>query len=191
MNFNGKELKPRRSYFFILLLAPAICHVKFPALMSKSTRSNGRRSIKGLIPPVANTRRHRELISPNRGNKREAVASRRKIERPRREMDLPERLDGASPPGSNESFVLAKGRKRPSFVRLVRCGSAANEKLVPRLWRESDLTCEGGRENVRPIRRTVSWFRILLLCQNDHWERSFLSLLPLPLYRGFFSNVNG
>ena len=113
---------------------------KIPALMSKSTRSNGRRSIKGLIPPVANTRRHRELISPNRGNKR--GASRWKIERPGREMDLlelDERWTSASPRRSNGSFVLAKGR-RPPFVRLVCSRSAANEKLAQELRKGSELT---------------------------------------------------
>ena len=108
--------------------------------MSKITRSKGRRSIKGLIPPVANTRRHRELISPNRGNKR--GASWWKIERPRREMDLlelDERWTSASPRRSNGSSVLAKGG-RPPFVRLVCSRSATNEKLVQELWKGSELT---------------------------------------------------
>lgn len=109
--------------------------------MSKSTRSNGRRSIKGLIPPVANTRRHRELISPNRGNKREAVASWRKIERPCREMDLPEpngRWTVLRPQGRTSPSSLPKGATTICPSRKLQIGS--QWEIGRGLWKGSELT---------------------------------------------------
>lgn len=132
--------------------------------MSKSTsRSNGRRSIKGLIP-VANTRRHRELISPNRGNKRGTVgfpAGRSSVRVVRWiSRNLTEALDGALPPGV-ERVLRPCQRKRPPFVRLV-------DRQGMRNWygdcERGSSWHEGGCGSVGPTdRRTVSWFRILSL----------------------------
>ncbi|KMQ96631.1 hypothetical protein RF55_3071 [Lasius niger] len=81
-------------------------------------------SIKGLILPVANTRRHHELISPNRGNKRSAASGGRSNV-PDREMDLLAQgsaVNGDSPRGSNESFVLAKVSDHHLSVSWLRIG---------------------------------------------------------------------
>lgn len=149
--------------------------------MNKSTRSNGRRSIKGLIPPVANTRRHRELISPNRGNKREAapLAGGRSSVRVVRWISRIQRWTGRLVLGVERVLRPCQG-ERPPFIRLVRCGSAANEKLVRGRWKGRKLTRGGGWGIGEPTRRTVSWFGIFPLCQDDHWKGSSRLLPAFP-----------